>query len=208
MIAVSAHVRDTLLERIGLSPDRVVVVHSGVDHARFSPPSDGTLREPFLLYPSFPWPHKNHGRLVEAFELLRRRHPELRLVLTGGAYPSFAGLEGIDTPGFVSTAQLVELYRTASATVFPSLYEGFGQPLLEAMACGCPVAAADAAAIPEICGGAARLFEPERPEAIAEAIEDVLGDGRSWASRGLARAGAFSWEHTARATDDVYAALA
>lgn len=208
VIAVSAHVRETLLDRVGLSPERVIVVHSGVDHDRFTPPPGGTRREPFLLYPAFPWPHKNHGRLLEAFVLLRRRHPELRLVLTGGSYPSFARLDGVDVHGFVSADELVHLYRTAAATVFPSLYEGFGQPLLEAMACGCPVAAADVAAIPEICGGAARLFDPDQPEAIAEAVEDVLQESELWSTRGLARAQAFSWEETARATDDVYARLA
>jgi glycosyltransferase involved in cell wall biosynthesis len=73
------------------------------------------------------------------------------------------------------------------------------------MACGCPVAASEVAAIPEICGGAARLFDPYQPEAIAEAIEDVLQQGALWSSRGLGRAQAFSWDETARATDDVYA---
>jgi glycosyltransferase involved in cell wall biosynthesis len=208
VIAVSAHVRETLLERVGLSAERVVVVHSGVDHDRFTPPPEGARREPFLLYPAFPWPHKNHGRLLEAFALLRRQHPELRLVLTGGSYPSAASLDGVDVQGFVTADELVRLYRTASATVFASLYEGFGQPLLEAMACGCPVAASDVASIPEVCGGAARLFDPYQPEAIAEAVEDVLQQGTLWASRGLARARVFSWDTTARATDDVYAGLA
>ena len=207
VITISSHVRETLLERVGLSPERVIVVHCGVDHNWFTPPPGDSSRQPFLLYPAFPWPHKNHGRLVDAFALLRRRHPDLRLVLTGGAYSSFAHLDGIDVRGFVSADELLHLYRTASATVFPSLYEGFGQPLLEAMACGCPVAASDVAAIPEVCGGAARLFDPHQPEAIAEAVEDVLQRSELWASRGLARADTFSWEATARATDDVYTAL-
>ncbi len=208
VIAISAHVRDTLLDRVGLAPERVVVVHSGVDHDRFTPPARGATREPFLLYPAFPWPHKNHDRLLQAFALLRPQRPELRLVLTGGLYPALAAVDGVDVRGFVSEAELVRLYRTAAATVLPSLYEGFGQPLLEAMACGCPVAASDVAAIPEICGGAARLFDPRQPEAIAEAIDDVLRASELWSSRGLARARAFSWDATARATDDVYARLA
>ena len=208
VIAISEHVRETLLDRVGLSPERVVVVHSGVDHRQFAPPPQDTDREPFLLYPAFPWPHKNHDRLLEAFALLRRRRPELRLVLTGGSYPSFERVEGVDVRGFVSSDELVHLYRTAAAMVFPSLYEGFGQPLLEAMACGCPVAASDVAAIPEICGGAARLFDPEQPEAIVEAVEDILREGELWSSRGLTRARTFSWEETARATDGAYARLA
>lgn len=76
------------------------------------------------------------------------------------------------------------------------------------MACGCPVAASDVAAIPEICGGAARLFDPGQPEAIVEAVEKILGESELWSTRGLVRAGAFSWEATARATDDAYARLA
>lgn len=207
VIAISAHVRETLLERLELPVDSVTVVYSGVDHERFTPPTGTTSRQPFLLYPAFAWPHKNHARLVEAFTLLRQRHPELRLVLTGGDYSAYAHLDGVDIRGFVSADELVRLYRTASAMVFPSLYEGFGQPMIEAMACGCPVAAANVAAIPEVCGGAARLFDPTQPEAIAEAVEDVMRVSEQWAARGLARAETFSWERTARATDDVYAEL-
>ncbi len=206
VIAISGHVRETLLERVGLPSEKVVVVHSGVDHVRFTPPAPAK-REPFLLYPAFPWPHKNHVRLLEAFRLLRRRHPELRLVLTGGSYEEARKSPGVEVRGFVTAEQLVALYQSASALVFPSLYEGFGQPLLEAMACGCPVAAAAAGSIPEICGGAARLFDPYEPEAIAEAVEDVLRETDRWSTRGVARAHTFSWEQTARATDGVYTAL-
>jgi glycosyltransferase involved in cell wall biosynthesis len=208
VIAVSKHVRETLLERVGLPAERVVAVHSGVDHDRFSPPQPGSARQPFLLYPAFAWPHKNHGRLLAAFALLRRRHSELRLVLTGAPASAFQPQEGVEARGFVPPDTLVELYRTAAVLVFPSLYEGFGQPVLEAMACGCPVASSSAAALPEICNGTARLFDPFHPEAIAEAVEEVLARPAPWTERGLARAAAFSWEDTARATDDVYARLA
>jgi glycosyltransferase involved in cell wall biosynthesis len=97
--------------------------------------------------------------------------------------------------------------QRASALVFPSLYEGFGLPPLEAMACGCPVACSNAAALPEVVGDAARLFDPHDPPAIADAVRDVLATPDEWTRRGLERAQAFSWDETARATDAVYAEL-
>ena len=100
------------------------------------------------------------------------------------------------------------IYGTAAALVFPSLYEGFGQPPLEAMACGCPVACSNAASLHEVCGDAARLFDPSSPEAIAEAVDEVLRGPDEWRRRGLARAKQFTWEATARAHDYVYAELA
>jgi alpha-1,3-rhamnosyl/mannosyltransferase len=97
--------------------------------------------------------------------------------------------------------------RRASALVFPSLYEGFGLPPLEAMACGCPVACSNVAALPETVGDAARLFDPRDPRAIADAVLEVLADPAPWVERGLARASLFSWDRTARETDAVYGEL-
>ncbi len=162
-------------------------------------------REPFLLYPAKPWPHKNHARLLEAFALLRRERPELRLVLTGGGDTPVA--DGVERLGRVSVDELAGLYRSAAALVFPSRYEGFGQPPLEAMACGCPVACSDAASLPEVVGDAARLFDPGSPEEIAAAVAEVLDDPGPWRERGLARAAAFSWERSAREHEAVYREL-
>jgi glycosyltransferase involved in cell wall biosynthesis len=92
--------------------------------------------------------------------------------------------------------------------VFPSMYEGFGQPPLEAMACGCPVASSNATSLPEVCGDAARLFDPRSVEEMVEAVEDVLAEPELWRGKGLARAAAFTWEAAAHAHDDVYAELA
>ena len=116
--------------------------------------------------------------------------------------------EGVRSLGHVDRNELVRLYRTAAALVFPSLYEGFGQPPLEAMACGCPVACADVAALPEVVGDAARLFDPTSTEEIVAAVEDVLDDPDPWRRRGLERAAGFTWEKTARAHDAVYEELA
>ncbi len=204
VIVPSAFVRDRVVARLGLDPASLRVVHLGVDHARFTP--GDVPRERFLLYPARRWPHKNHERLFAAFARLRRDDPELRLVLTGGGHPPTAA-DGIEVRGLVSTDDLVDLYRRAAALVFPSLYEGFGQPPLEAMACGCPVACSTAGSLPEIVGDAARLFDPHDTAAIAEAVRDVLAAPEQWTHRGLTRAAGFSWDATARAHDAVYREL-
>jgi glycosyltransferase involved in cell wall biosynthesis len=205
VIAISEHARQTLLVKYGIDPARVVTIPLGVDHERLSPGDEP--REPFLLYPANPWPHKNHDRLYEAFALVRQGRPELRLVLTGTGHAS-ALPAGVESRGRVSFDELVRLYRTASALVFPSLYEGFGLPPLEAMACGCPVAASNATSVPEVCGDAAELFDPTSPRGMARAIEAVLSDPGSYVERGLARARLYSWVTTARAHEDVYRQLA
>jgi glycosyltransferase involved in cell wall biosynthesis len=104
--------------------------------------------------------------------------------------------------------ELVDLYRRAAAVVFPSLYEGFGQPPLEAMASGCPVAVADAGSLREVCGDAARYFDPMSPEDMAAAVRDVLAGPDEWIVRGLARAANFSWDECARRHEAVYRELA
>src|SRR5688500_996704 len=154
VIVPSQFVRRRAIELLGLPPERVHAIPWGLDHERFRPGAEE--REPFLLYPARPWPHKNHDRLFEAFALLRQERPELRLVLTGGGHRP-ATQPGVEVRGLVSDDELVSLYRRAAALVFPSRYEGFGVPPLEAMACGCPVAAARAGSLPEVCGDAARL---------------------------------------------------
>ena len=206
LIAISEHVKETLVERLGAAPERVRVIHLGVDLERFGPGE--AAREPFLLYPANRWPHKNHDRLVEAFQLLRRERPELRLVLTGAGHDRAPRAPGVETLGRVSDEQLVALYRTASALVFPSLYEGFGQPPVEAMACGCPVAASNVTALPEVCGDAARYFDPTSPESIAETVLAVLAEPEVLVARGLERAKGFTWEACARRHEDLYRELA
>jgi glycosyltransferase involved in cell wall biosynthesis len=191
------------VSRLGLDPGRVHAIHLGVDHERFSPGAGGA-REPFLLYPARPWPHKNHARLYEAFARVRAQRTDLRLVLTGVGHDPATLPEGAETRGGVSTDELVSLYRRASALVFPSLYEGFGLPPLEAMACGCPVATSNAGSLPEVVGDAAVSFDPRDPESIAAGILDALDGADELRQRGLARAAGFTWDATARAHDRVY----
>jgi glycosyltransferase involved in cell wall biosynthesis len=198
VITISNHAASTLVHKLGVPSGRIRPIHLGIDHDRFRPVD--YRREDFLLYPARNWPHKNHARLFEALRLL----PGRRLVLTGydGPVP-----EGVESLGRVSEDELVSLYRRAAAVVFPSLYEGFGQPPLEAMACGCPVACSNAASLPEICGNAARLFDPTDPAAIADAIRDVVAAPEEWAAKGLARAAKFTWDACATAHDGVYREL-
>ena len=207
VVVISEFVRGRAIERLSLDPARVHAIHLGVDHDRFRP-EPAVERRPFLLYPARAWPHKNHERLFAAFSELRARRPELRLVLTGGGQPLGGLPDGVDVRGAVSLDELVALYREASCLVFPSLYEGFGLPPLEAMACGCPVAASRTGALPEVCGDAAVLFDPLDPEGIAAGVEEALDRAGELAARGLERAAGFTWERTARAHEEVYRALA
>jgi glycosyltransferase involved in cell wall biosynthesis len=222
VVATSAFTRARLVELLGLEPARVEVVPHGVDHERFRPaPVDGDadliapygLSEGFVYYPANLWPHKNHERLLEALALV----PGASLVLTGQDYGRLGrlhaharrvGVEGrVRHLGHVPAAAVPTLMRAARCLVFPSVYEGFGAPLLEAMACGCPVTGARRASIPEVCGDAALLFDPESPEEIAAAVAKASGDEELRArlrAAGLRRATAFTWSTAAERHRAIY----
>jgi glycosyltransferase involved in cell wall biosynthesis len=203
VITISEHAREALVERLGLDPTRVRAIHLGVDHERFTP--DDRPREPFLLYPANAWKHKNHARLFDAFTEVRRERPELRLVLTGAGHDGLPRLpEGAESRGHVGLDTLVDLYRSAAALVYPSLYEGFGIPCVEAMACGCPVAASNVASLPEVCGDAAVYFDPLDAGSIADGIRTVLDDPPPG---GTERAARFTWDACAHRHDEVYEEL-
>ena len=166
VITISEHAREALIERLGLDPERVRAIHLGVDHERFTP--DGRPREPFLLYPANRWPHKNHERLFEAFARGAARaagaaaRPHRRRPRAAAA----PGGRRVARPRLDWTSSSSST-GSAAALVYPSLYEGFGIPCVEAMACGCPVAASNVASLPEVCGDAAVYFDPLSPESIA-----------------------------------------
>ena len=199
VIVPTEFVRQRAVARLGLDAARVHVVAHGVDHERFRPGEEE--REPILLYPAKGWPHKNHARLFEALPLIRRERPDLRLVLTGYEGRRRTDVERLDR---VPPDELAGLYRRAAALVFPSRYEGFGQPPLEAMACGCPVAASQAGSLPEVCGDAAVLFDPDDPAAIAAGVLEALERGAELRERGLLRAARFTWAASAREHESVY----
>jgi glycosyltransferase involved in cell wall biosynthesis len=224
VVTVSEHSRSRIVERLGIEPDRVVAIHPGLDHARFRPgpvPSDAQrlagLRlpePPWLLYPAALWPHKNHGALLEA---LRRCPADLSLVLTGAelgresalrATAERLGVAGrLHQLGWVGADTLPALYRAATGVVFPSLAEGFGQPPVEAMACGCPVAASDVGAVAEACAGAALAFPPRDVDAMARGLVRIATDNALRAelrAAGLERAHALTWERAAARHAEVY----
>lgn len=207
VITISAFARRAIIDTLGIPEDRVRAIPLGVDHARFTPSLQE--RSPFLLYPARGWPHKNHARLIEAVALVRRDRPDLRLVLTGGDLDGLGDLPlWVDRRGHVSADELTALYREAAALAYPSLYEGFGLPPLEAMASGCPVAASNAGSIPEVCGDAAVLFDPTDVRAIAAGIEESLRRSAELRERGIAHAAGFTWRRCADEHVEVYRAAA
>jgi glycosyltransferase involved in cell wall biosynthesis len=213
VLTLSQHARSQIVEQLGIAPDRVTAIPCAVDHDRFSPePSqlDSKLELPerFLLYPANLWPHKNHARLLRAYA--RADAGDVHLVLTGQTYgrplPGAADAR-VRHMGHVPFEYLPALYRRATATVFPRLFEGFGMPLVEAMASGCPVAASARGAIAETCADAALLFDPEDEEAIADAIRRIVEDDNlreRLRTDGLVRAASFRWDDVAARHVEVY----
>lgn len=205
VVTVSEFAKQTIVRRLGIAAAKVRVIPLGVDHDLFAP--NLGVRGNFLLYPARGWPHKNHARLIEAVAMVRKRHPDVRLVLTGGNLDGLGMLpEWVDCRGLVSQDELVKLYHDAAALVYPSLYEGFGLPPLEAMAAGCPVAASTAGSIPEVCGDAAVLFDPIDPAAMAAGIEEALERGPQLSRAGVQHAARFTWARCAEAHLAVYSA--
>ena len=225
VIVPSESVRGDVLERMPHGDDRVVVVPEGCEE-RFGPEQDPEesrrIRSKYRLPASYVLavgriePRKNLSVLVQAFARLDR--PDLTLVLAGA--PGWRSREVFDTAaesglgdrvrftGFVDDRDLPELYRGAALFAFPSLCEGFGLPVLEAMGCGTPVMASNASSIPEVAGDAALLVDPRSPDELADSMRRVLDDEdlrRTLREKGLRRAAGSSWETAARRTLDLYA---
>ena len=233
VIADSHSTKRDLVELLGTPAGKVTVIHSGVE-PRFRPIVDraalGPVRqrydlpERFIISVGTLQPRKNFATLVEAFARLKSETGNwkpgarsLKLVIAGGrgwlyeeifARVEALGLQGdVLFPGFVADEDLPALYNLAEAFVLPSLYEGFGLPPLEAMACGTPVVTSNVSSLPEVVGDAGLMVEPADVESLAVAIERVLEDGglrREMVQRGLARAKEFTWERAARRLLGVY----
>lgn len=204
LIAVSPATRDDLLKFYPfLESGRIDVVPHGVDQAFFDLAGKREAGN-FLLCPSTTHPHKNHARLLECFGELRRRHEGLKLVLTGVkgfVHEDVTRLaeslgEAVEVRGWVDRDELLELFRTARAVVYPSTFEGFGMPVAEAMAAGVPLACSHIEPLRTLAQGAAILFDPESEEAMIEAMERVLDGDAPPASL----AASLTWRHAAEAT--------
>ncbi|MEK7460650.1 MAG: glycosyltransferase family 1 protein [Patescibacteria group bacterium] len=233
VITVSETSKNDLVGLLHLPPAKVAVTYEGVDEI-FQPvnlPLRGRgqrllaeklhLRPPYLLFVSQWRPHKGLPILIEAYDLFRKANPRLKpqLVVVGqpnADYPEILAAikkspygEDIVRPGFISETDLVHLYQTAEAFVFPSLYEGFGLPPLEAMAAGTPVIASDTSCLPEILGEAARLVPANDPSALASALAEVVTNRLLWRqlrAAGLARVRQFSWRKMGQETLAIYKA--
>ena len=201
----SAFTAADVAERYDVDPDRLRVVPYAPALAR----GDAPLPDhgPYLLAVGDQRPSRNLDRLVSAFAALRAGElPEHRLVLAGAGDSGLGG-DGVETTGWLEDARLEALMRGADVLVHPSLYDGFGLVVLEAMARGVPVAAADAAALPSTCADAAELFEPLDPDAIAATVLRARARRDELAAAGRERAALFTWDATAEATALVYREL-
>jgi len=200
IIALSESVRGRLTEHVANTP--IYVVHHGVDDAyrdAYTEPD-----EPFLLHVSLAAPRKNPEAVVEA-----ARRLDSRMVVAGSGWDELIpdDADNVDLPGFVPEAELVDLYHRAPVFYFPTRHEGFGLPVLEAMAASTAVVTSDVYSVPEVVGEAASLHDPHDIDAHVEAIERLLDDERErrdLAERAHERAKNFTWEESAAATIEVY----
>jgi glycosyltransferase involved in cell wall biosynthesis len=213
VLVVSERTKRDLVERYGVSEQKIVVTPNGVDPI-FRPNGSAPDAPPYALFVGGIQPRKDPLTAIEALALV---DGDLQLVLVGAEKRGGQDLrealrrlrleKRVELTGHVEPEQLAGLYRGAACLVFPSRYEGFGLPVLEAMASGTPVVAAAAGAVPEVAGDAAILVEPGDPAALAAGIERALAERERWVAAGLERAALFSWTETARRTLAVYREL-
>jgi glycosyltransferase involved in cell wall biosynthesis len=223
VIVDSEHTRRDMLGLMTLDAGRLRRVYLGIDHLdSASPPGRPGLEEgggvpgPYLLTVTNFKPHKNTTTVIEAFRIARKQIPDLALAIVGDDARKFAGelgrkdrlaAENIHMLGFVDDGRLRSLMASAEAFVFPSLYEGFGFPILEAMAQGAPVISSAAASLPEVGGDAVLYVDPHNPAAVAEAVVRVCSDPilqQDLRERGKRQAGKFHWQDTALQTLRIY----
>jgi glycosyltransferase involved in cell wall biosynthesis len=218
-IAVSHAVKRDVVEHVGVPADKVVPIHNGFDPSLFRPTHDAArldevrakyrLPEKFILWVGQIESRKNVSRLLQAFARLKDEFPHQLVIAGEQRFTTTAELKVIETlnirdrvlfPGWIEHTDLPAVYALADHFSFPSLYEGFGIPLIEAMACGCPIVTADTCAPPEVCDGAAVLVDPLSVESIADGMRSVLVDAtlrERLIARGLERAADFGWERCA-----------
>ncbi|WP_037287383.1 glycosyltransferase family 4 protein [Saccharibacillus sacchari] len=212
ILTCSENSKDELIRHCGIREDKIVVIYHGKEHVLQSGsapdyPAQQGLDRPFVLAVSSRSPNKNFRSIVRAAELIGDQGFDF--VIAGGTNPKIFKSEDTELNdnvrhvGYVEDEELRTLYDRASCFVFPSFYEGFGFPPLEAMACGCPVVVSDTASLPEVCGDAVLYCDPNSPEDIAGKIAKVMQDPElqnQMKQKGLAQASKFSWEKCAYET--------
>lgn len=222
IIAVSHHTKKDIVEHLKIDPAKITVIYHGIAK-EFEKTNDTDVLQkhqipgPYLLYTGVWRNHKNLKRLIQALKILKSKTP-LKLVITGNPDPHYPevqqtvkdlGLQDdVVFPGFVSEKELIQLYSHAAIYVFPSLYEGFGFPPLEAMKCATPVVASNASSIPEVCGiQNAVFFDPQDENEIAQKILEVYNNKplqMEMVKNGLQHAAQFSWEKMVTETTKLY----
>ncbi|WP_332671332.1 glycosyltransferase family 4 protein [Aromatoleum sp.] len=222
VICISEQTRKDLVEMLRVPPEKTSVVHLGftLTPAAAQAPRDETPDRPYLLYVGNRSGHKNFDGLLRAYAGSRFLQAEFDLVCFGGGEFNAREREAIEKLGAAASrvrqvagddSVLASYYRQARAFVYPSRYEGFGIPPLEAMSFGCPVACSNASSIPEVVGDAAEMFDPTDAESIRAAVERVVADDARRAelvTRGTARLDEFSWKRCAEQTLDIYRRIA
>ena len=216
IICVSHFSARELVRLTRIPEEKIQVIYNGVDNSWFHvTPKDNPYNRPYLLFVGNVKPHKNLSALLKAFSMLKDKIDH-DLVVVGkregfltpdnnleNAINNYNLHERVHFTGYIEDDLLKQYYVFADALVFPSLYEGFGLPPLEAMACGCPVIVSNAASLPEVCGDAALYFDPYRPEDIADKIMILLNDNALKAElkkKGKERALYFTWDKSAQET--------
>ncbi len=226
VIVPTEAVKHDLITHLRALPEKVTVIYEGVEipssvaRVKKTLLSQLGIRKPYLLFVSQWRPHKGLGMLNAAFEMIKKEH-DVQLVVTGEANRQFPEIlanlnnsqyrDDIITPGFVDDELLDTLYAGAKLFVFPSWYEGFGLPPLEAMARGVPVVASNTSVMPEILGDAAAYFDPRDPKEIARTINHLLHNPKllkDYEILGLKQAAQYSWQKMARETLDLYEKIA
>jgi len=223
VIAVSESTKRDLIDHLGIPEERISVVYGGIDHSVFRPVAQHHLQYPYILYVGSEHPRKNLSMLLRAFGKLKgeEQFRDLKLVKigeAGGQEVDFRretikvinelGLTGeVMLLDYVAEDELPVYYSGAECFILPSLYEGFGLTLVEAMACGCPTVISNCTSLPEVAGGAALEVDPNDADAVAGALKQVLTNQElreKLIAKGIERAVKFSWERTARETEKVY----
>lgn len=222
VLTLSEYSKSTIVERYGINPEKVFPIHldAGLEFSSNQEPqrqylvkTKRSLPERYAFYPANTWPHKNHLTLFKALQRLKKKGMTLPLVMTGsvsdGSDPVIREIkklglaEQVQYLGYVDNSEMPCIFQNAAFLVFPSKFEGFGIPLVEAMKTGCPIICANSASIPEVAGEAALFFDPDDDQKLAALMEELLHDDdlkKQLIAKGLARAQLFSWERTAKDT--------